>query len=393
MFADTRRPMRLADIGYRNRLRLSRLFQNIEGVVMPVFIPGLELSRLYYEEAVKPILDSHFPVLDYAAARIGPGSDILGYDSERSTDHSWGPRLQLFLTESDHNLHACQISEALSQHLPVEFRGYPTNFVDIEGENGRLMTPITTGPIKHWVDILTTQSFFTEMLGLDPNGPIEAIDWLTFSEQSLLSITRGAVYIYEPGELTAMRKRFEYYANDVWLYVLAAQWTRISQEEPFMARCAEAGDEIGSRIIAARLVHDIMRLCFLIEKRYAPYSKWLGTAFRKLALAEILHPVLEAVLDASDWRDRQRKLSTAHERVAAAHNELGITEPLPTEVSQFHGRPYDVIDAARFAEVIRAQIRDPEVLALAPDIGSIDQCSHSTDILSRPDRRRSLRAV
>ncbi len=37
---------------------------------MSDFIPGLELSRLYFLEAVKPILDADFPRLRYAAARL-----------------------------------------------------------------------------------------------------------------------------------------------------------------------------------------------------------------------------------------------------------------------------------------------------------------------------------
>ncbi|TDC71161.1 HtaA domain-containing protein, partial [Streptomyces hainanensis] len=39
-----------------------------------------------YEEAVRPLLDEHLPGLPYAAARIGPGSEVLGFDTARSAD-------------------------------------------------------------------------------------------------------------------------------------------------------------------------------------------------------------------------------------------------------------------------------------------------------------------
>jgi len=42
--------------------------------------------------------------------------------------------------------------------------------------------------------------------------------------------------------------------------VLACQWRRISQEEPFVGRCDEVVDELGSAVVAARLVRDLMRL-------------------------------------------------------------------------------------------------------------------------------------
>jgi hypothetical protein len=46
-------------------------------------------------------------------------------------------------------------------------------------------------------------------------------------------------------------------------------------------RCAEVGDELGSRVVAARLVREVMHLAFLLEQQYLPYSKWLGTAFAR----------------------------------------------------------------------------------------------------------------
>ena len=41
---------------------------------MSDFMPGLELNRIFYIEAVKPILDREFPALQYSAALIGSGS-------------------------------------------------------------------------------------------------------------------------------------------------------------------------------------------------------------------------------------------------------------------------------------------------------------------------------
>ena len=61
------------------------------------FIPGMELSRRFYWEAVRPVLDRLCPGVAHSAALIGSGSETLGFDDEMSRDHNWGPRLQLFL--------------------------------------------------------------------------------------------------------------------------------------------------------------------------------------------------------------------------------------------------------------------------------------------------------
>ena len=41
------------------------------------FMKGMELSKVVYEEAVRPILDSDFPELTYSAGLLGGGSDVL----------------------------------------------------------------------------------------------------------------------------------------------------------------------------------------------------------------------------------------------------------------------------------------------------------------------------
>ena len=52
-----------------------------------------------------------------------------------------------------------------------------------------------------------------------------------------------------------------------------------------VARCADAGGDLGSRVVAARLVRDIMHPAFLIERQWPPYPKWLGTRFAHLGVA------------------------------------------------------------------------------------------------------------
>src|SRR4030042_6518746 len=89
------------------------------------FTPGLKLSETLYQETVKPILAKRFTNLPYSAALIGPGSEVLGFDTPQSTDHDWGPRLMLFLNEADIETYREQVEMALRQELPPEIHGYP----------------------------------------------------------------------------------------------------------------------------------------------------------------------------------------------------------------------------------------------------------------------------
>jgi hypothetical protein len=361
---------------------------------MPDFIPGLELSRRFYHEAVRPILDQHTPGLPHSAALIGSGSEVLGYDTPMSSDHHWGPRLLLFLSAADHTRHAAALDAALRDHLPTLFAGYSTHFSPPNpDDNGvQLLVPLEHGPVNHRVEITTLTAFCASVLAFDPARDPDPLDWLTFPTQSLLELTAGAVYHDEVG-LNSLRARFAYYPDAVWRYLLAAGWTRIGQEEPFVGRTGDVGDEIGSQVIAARLVRDVMRLCFLIERRYAPYPKWFGTAFARLDCAAALLPPLQAALRAESWRERERALGTAYEGVAALHNALRLTDPLPAQVSPFHGRPFNVIHGERFAAALKATIHDELLRRIPFDIGAVDQWSDSTDLLAARSLRERLRLL
>jgi hypothetical protein len=362
---------------------------------MSEFVPGLELSRLFYLEAVKLIFDANFPNLLYSAALIGDGSEVLGFDSEMSADHDWGLRLMIFLGEDDFKEYSESINQILRRKLPYKFRGYPTNFsLPDPNDNGTQLTKdIVSGSVNHRVEVFTIRGFFSNYLNFDLRQTIEAADWLTFPEQKLRAITTGVIYRDEIG-LRETINRFGYYPNDIWLYLLAAGWNRVGQEEHLMGRAGIAGDEIGSAIIAARLVRDLMRLCFLMEKQYAPYPKWFGKAFSQLKCAEDLSPIFKKALSAETWQEREKHLATAYEYVAEMHNALEITELLPAKVGNFFNRPFLVIHLdAKFADAIRARINDPEVKRIAKRrlVGSLDQFSDSTDVLAEPKWRTILR--
>ncbi len=361
---------------------------------MPDFIPGLQLSDLFYHEAVSPILDAHFPGLAYSAALIGSGSEVLGFDTAMSSDHHWGPRVLLFLNEQDYERYSQSIHTTLANELPFTFRGYPTHFTvpNSEDHGVQLLQETTARPINHRVQIMTIKQYIKSEFNIDFGQSIEAVDWLTIPSQRLRAFTAGKVY-HDGIGLEAIRQKFQYYPQDVWLYMLAAGWTRIGQEEHFVGRTGYVGDDLGSQVIAARLVRDLMRLCFLMEKQYAPYPKWFGTAFSQLVCAEQLTPILRWVMLAESWREREQSIAQAYETVAEMHNMLGITEPLPAKVSNFWGRPFKVIHGEQFASAIKAQIQDETVKRIPVDIGSIDQFSDSTDLVEHTELRGRLKGL
>lgn len=332
-------------------------------------MPALDLSRSLYGEVVAPLLRHH----RHSAALLGTGSEILGYDTERSSDHDWGPRLQLFVQPD-----AVESARAaLAGRLPDRFQGWPLR---IGSDRGRPVTRVDVQPLAPWL---------VGQLGVDPRAGLEPLDWLAIPQQQLLGIVRGAVYADPDHELAAVRDLLAWYPPDVWLWLLAGQWKRIFQEIAFVGRAAEVGDELGSKIIAGRLAREVMRLSFLQHKVYWPYTKWFGSGFADLPGVDELAAAVDQAVSAADYPGREAGLLRAYKIIAAAHNDLGITDPVDWSIGRYFTRPYDVLHGD-FAEACLDQVTDHRLRRL-PLVGSVDQFVDSTDVLSTAHRSRLLR--
>jgi hypothetical protein len=261
------------------------------------------------------------------------------------------------------------VRRAIHAGLPDQFREWPTRF------------GWDAVPVSHHVEVAPLGEWLQENVGFDARRGVAVLDWLATPQQVLLEITAGAVFYDGSGELAAVRDQLAWYPDDVWLWLLACQWRRIDQEEPFVGRTAEVGDELGSCVIAARLARDAMRLGFLLERRYAPYSKWLGSAFSQLDVSAALGPSLLDVVSAEDHGAREDALVATYEELAARHNALGITRPVEGTIRLFHERPFRVLGSARFVDACLERVADPWLRSL-PLVGAIDQFVDSVDVLS-----------
>jgi Domain of unknown function (DUF4037) len=339
---------------------------------------GAELARRFYTDVVEPLLSRDRPELRYAAARLGSGSDVLGLDDAMSRDHDWGCRLTL-LVDEDARDQVPRISAILEEELPERYGEFPVRF------------PVTwDSSLSHQVEVATVADFTASRLGVDPSGGLSALDWLSVTGQSVLEVTAGPVFTDRTRTLAAVRTLLDWYPPDVERYVLAAGWQRLCQLLPMVGRTAEAGDELGSRLLSARLAGDLLWLAFALSRRWAPYDKWRGTVFRSLPVAAQLGPLLDAA-PAPRWRERENALTSACTLLLGIQRERGLPAPEPA-VIPFFDRPYRALDEA-VPRALLDGITDPDVRRLPPMVGSIEQWVDCTDVLSSPGRRAALRAA
>ena len=340
-------------------------------------IAGLELSATYHEQVVAPLLERGLPGLPHAAARLGSGSDVLGFDDEQSRDHDWGLRLTLLVEGGA----AAEVDALLERELPATWRGLPTRFAT------------TWDPVvRQRVEVASAGDFAASRVGIVPQRlvgaePLELEDWLQLTGQAALEVTAGAVLHDGPGVLTAIRTRLAQYPEDVRRYAIGADWTRIGQELPDVGRAGLRGDEDGSAVIAARHVRTLLHLAHLLHRRWAPYGKWLARSAAALPGGDALRTAVLEVLGAPDWRTRQQTLAAAIEHVAATQGRVGLPT-LDPATEAFFDRPH--VGLRGLPELLAQEIVNPDVRALRPGIGTAEQISDHVSVLVDPALRRRL---
>ena len=354
--------------------------------------PGQGLSRGFFYEAAQPILNADFPGLRYTAGLLGYGSDVLGFDDEVSTDHMWGPRFYLFLREEDMDL-----SEALmanfARKLPREYRGYSVSFSPPDPEDGgvRVMEPATGEEARPLIFIHTIDEYLMGEIGTAWPARMDCAHGLAVAEQRLLSLAMADLYRDDLGMAERLAP-LAYYPKEARLYLIASNWSIIASEQAFSRRCSRRGDEIGSRLVCARIVERLMRLCFLYNGVYAPYSKWFAAAFGRLPVPAALKEALSAALSASDGAEREDHLVRAQAMTAELHNASGLTAPVEYRVEPYFTREIKVIYADKFARATGEQLKGTE-LENVPLFGAISDIGGLCEAADRPEALRKLKSL
>jgi hypothetical protein len=367
-----------------------------KNVSSPAFIPGLDLSEGYFFDEIQPLITMYLPELPYSAALIGGSSEVLGFDTEMSTDHDWGPRVMIFLHEEDFVKKETAMRNVAMKHLPQKYKNYQIRFFAQGVKSPATRHRLNPGDpgLEPMIDIYTLRSFLDKHMGIDIDRPMSVSDWLSTTHHRLRALVSGRVYRDDIG-LQAVRDRFAWYPHNIWLYILASCWNRIGEAEVLTGRAGSVDDNLGSKIIAMRLVRDIMRLGFLMERVYPPYSKWFGSAFRELKCAPTLLPLLCEVAQAADWKKRDKLLAKTYRILVTMHNALRLTVAVPDTPKRFWERPFTIIGGGSIAVSLANEIKDSSVKSLANRwlIGNVDLFNDNHVLDDDPSQRHLLKTL
>ena len=309
---------------------------------------GLELSRAFFEEYGRPMLETQFPELlpVLAAGLFGSGSECFGYDDDISRDHDFEPGFCIFLPGEDvvSRRDAFLLERAYAK-LPRYFRGFERS----------LLSPV--GGNRHGV--LRTAEFFQRMVGA-ADGNLEQLQWLSIPEQALAEATNGEIYFDNSGEVTRIREKLQVFPEDIRRKRLAGHLLLMAQAGQYnYARCLKHGEPAAAQLAAVEFVRSALSVLFLLNRKYQPYYKWVFRALRELPGGAELSPMLEVLLTSGNTEAQAAEKTEIIEELSASIsrmlNEQNLTERLGEDLERL---AYAVNDGIRDGE-----LRNMHVLA------------------------------
>ena len=284
---------------------------------------GLELSRRFWNELLRPAVEQQAPELmdRLAAGLCGAGSDCLGYDDEVSRDHAFAAGCMVFVSENEDRESVYRLS-SIYDRLPREFLGVPTEHRSRQGD-GRC-------------GVKTVEGFFRPLTGSD-GAPRSWREWLAIPSSYLAEAAAGEVFYDGPGELSRRRNEIARgMPEDVRLKKIAARAALMAQSGQYnFSRCLRHGESAAARLAADEFVRQTLEMIFLLNYAHMPYYKWSFRALGSLERLSELKTPLEEILRDPDAGKIERVSSaviTELRREGLSHSASDYLEPHAYEV-------------------------------------------------------------
>lgn len=247
---------------------------------------GLDICRMYYEQVGAPMIHEKFPKYEsrISVGLVGEGSDCFGYDDEFSRDHDWGPGFCMWLDDVTYDAIGKDLQAAYDE-LPAEFMGYRR---------------MTTREAQGRLGVLRVKDFYSELLHMKNGIPRNEDEWLIVAEEDLAAATNGAIFRDDDGVFFSMRNDLlAYYPERVYRRKLAYELVRMSQTGQYnFTRCLNRKDKVTAQLYLAEFMEHTLHVLFLLNRKYAPYKKWLmKAASTRLTILPEVTDILIAISD------------------------------------------------------------------------------------------------
>lgn len=303
-------------------------FHNLTGNVFKngnLTVKGLELCEKYFREVGQPVFEREFGSLTsrMAVGLVGDGSECYGYDDLLSRDHDWGPGFCIWLDALDYTTAGGNIQQVY-ESLPGTYKGYKQRLTSKWG-GGR-------------VGVFEIAGFYSGFIG-KYQPPRNNGEWLVLPESFLAAATNGKVFHDPLGDFSKIRHALlRFYPEDVRLRKVASRCMTAGREGQYnFSRCVRRGEFYAAQYAETKFCADIMSLAFLLNRRYAPFYKWLHRATKELSiLGDFLYHHILSLIAANDYHVKSRYIEAISHTVINELRQQGLSD-LDSDYLPDHG--------------------------------------------------------
>ena len=282
---------------------------------MDPVIKGIDLSKKYFEEFGRPMLEEKFrDILPFLAVGLtGSGSECFGYDDEKSRDHDFEPGFCIFIPDEEilksenANISIDTKVEFMLQReydkLPSEYMGFIKPKMKPVGGNRK--------------GVIRIGEFFAKRCG-NPKGELNQYEWLSVPEYALAEAVNGEIFFDNYGLMTSIRENLKEYPDEIRLKKLAGSLLMMAQAGQYnYNRCVDRGENAAAQMSIYNFVEAGMHVIFLLNRKYMPYYKWSFRALKDLVRLGNLYDSLEYLISSDNDGKHALTKSNMIEDIAA----------------------------------------------------------------------------
>lgn len=287
-----------------------------EGQELRLAVSGAELSRRYYFDCCRPLLQERFgQYMDALTAGLaGEGSECFGFDDLLSMDHDYGPSLCIWLSDGLYG----EIGGALAQL----YASLPQEYLGVRYKYRRWQAAARRG-------VMRTGDFYMKFLARR-DAPGTPREWLAIPETYLAAATNGALFHAPDTEFVRTREKLlAFYPEDVRRKKLAANLVRMAHAgQVNYFRMAQRRDAVAARLALDQFIEHAMRALYLLNGQYCPYYKWMWRGLERLPCQAGLPALLceLAGVGALDAGDAEPIIGAVCASVIALLHEQGLSD-------------------------------------------------------------------
>ena len=236
------------------------------------------------------MIQEQFPEYEdkIAVGFVGEGSERFGFDDEYSMDHDFGPGFCMWVTE--------QINDEIGEKLQEEYDKLPSSYMGV--------TRINTKMAQGRVGVAVIGDFYEKYTG-HREAPKTYEEWIEIDDYKLATVTNGVVFRDDFGKFTSIREGFINQPESARLTKLAREISAMSQTgQCNYPRSMARKDYVTAQICIAEFMQHTMKCLFVLNRKYAPYYKWLLQGTKSLDILPEVGDILRALADMGDQREQ-----------------------------------------------------------------------------------------